>query len=258
MNRKYFFFDIDGTLTEKESRVVVPSAVEAVHRLQKAGHFCSIATGRAFYKAIGFARENGFHNMVFFGGNGIYLNDTFIESRPLPRETALTLYHQAVGAGYGVLTAIDDSVKVYADSFLFYDQVGPRQEPTTYIIDENFDIDAVPDIYKMYIAVPKEEESRLPALRDIGQLRFAKEYLTIQPDNKRNGILRMLELTGGSPEDVIVFGDDTNDLVMFTEPFYRVAMGNAEEILKQHADYVTDRNVDDGIFNACLHHGWFD
>ena len=67
----------------------------------------------------------------------------------------------------------------------------------------------------------------------------------------------MLEFAGGEPSDVVVFGDDTNDLVMFDDRFYKVAMGNACEALKEKADYVAERNVDDGIYKACQAHGWF-
>ena len=51
MNKKYFFFDIDGTLTDRATGKIVPSAQVALNELQKAGHFVAIATGRAHYKA---------------------------------------------------------------------------------------------------------------------------------------------------------------------------------------------------------------
>ena len=44
---------------------------------------------------------------------------------------------------------------------------------------------------------------------------------------------------------------------MFDENFFCVAMGNACDALKERADYITDKNVDDGIYNACVKHGWF-
>ena len=57
MSKKYFFFDIDGTLTDRKTGQIVPSALEAVKKLQDAGHFVSIATGRACYKAEKFRKE---------------------------------------------------------------------------------------------------------------------------------------------------------------------------------------------------------
>lgn len=72
MDKKYFFFDIDGTLTDNATKEVVPSVVEAVRKLQEAGHFVSIATGRANYKAEPFRAKYKFPNMVCNGGHGIY------------------------------------------------------------------------------------------------------------------------------------------------------------------------------------------
>ena len=258
MGKKYFFFDIDGTLTDRATGRIVPSAQEAVYRLQKAGHFVSIATGRAAYKSIGFARDHGFANMVCNGGHGIYIDGILRENEPIDYDKALAIYREAVSLGYGVLCAMDDSQKVYARDFAFYDQVGPRREPTTYIIDEKFDPADWDAIYKLYVSIPKEEESRMTLLNTLGNLRFVPQYLMYQWDDKKAGILRMLELTGGSAEDVVVFGDDTNDLVMFDPQFYCVAMGNGTDSLKAKADFVAAANVEDGIWKTCEAHGWFE
>ena len=42
MNKKYFFFDIDGTLTDRKTGKIVPSAQMALNELQKAGHFVAV------------------------------------------------------------------------------------------------------------------------------------------------------------------------------------------------------------------------
>ncbi len=258
MKRKYFFFDIDGTLTDKRTAVVVPSAIETVRKLEEAGHFVAIATGRAFYKAIPFAVNNGFHNMVAYGGHAIWLNEELVEQTPMDYDKCLQVYREAIAAGYGVLVTLDDTKDVYANSFRFVEQVGERKEPTRYIIDKDFDPADHDAIFKMYVSVPAGKESDIPSVDTIGHMRFIKDYLMFQPDEKKEGILRMLELTGGDPEDVVVFGDDTNDMEMFAKPFFRIAMGNANEELKAQADYVTDANVDDGIRNACRKFGWID
>lgn len=257
MRKKYFFFDIDGTLTDRETGKIVPSALEAIRKLKDAGHFVSIATGRARYKAERFRAENGFGHMVCNGGHGIVYQGELRENRPLDYGKALALYRQAQELGYGVYVALDDSDKVYADSFLFHEQAGKRKEPSVYIIDENFDPGKEDAIYKMYVSVPEDEEEKLTLKDTVGHLRFEKEYLMFQPDAKREGILRMLEYAGGTPEDVVVFGDDYNDLVMFDERFYCVAMGNGCEELKAKADYVAPANTEDGIYRTCEEHGWF-
>ena len=48
-----------------------------------------------------------------------------------------------------------------------------------------------------------------------------------------------------------------NDMVMFDPRWTSIAMGNACKELKEKASYVTDANVEDGIYKACQKFGWF-
>ncbi|WP_040210341.1 Cof-type HAD-IIB family hydrolase [Clostridium polynesiense] len=48
-------------------------------------------------------------------------------------------------------------------------------------------------------------------------------------------------------EEIICIGDNENDLSMIEYAGLGVAMGNAEEHVKQKADYVTDTNDEDGV-----------
>ena len=186
-----------------------------------------------------------------------------VENRPLDFEKALWLFRYCVDHGIGVLAAVDDSEKVYAKDFTFYDQIGIRREPTIYIIDENFDPTDFGTIYKLYTATTEEERKKLPFPEELGYVNFEPDYTIVQHDDKRAGLYRMLELLGvdrpvpGSM-DVIVFGDDTNDEDMFAPEFYKIAMGNGHPRLKAMADEVAPANIDDGIYRVCEKHGWFE
>ena len=87
-------------------------------------------------------------------------------------------------------------------------------------------------------------------------MRFVPDYLMFQYDAKHQGILDMMQHIGGDLKDVVVFGDDTNDMVMFDPQWTSVAMGNACQELKDIATLVTNANVDDGIYNICKKMGW--
>lgn len=261
MTRKYFFFDIDGTLTDRYTGKIVPSAARAVQKLEEAGHFVAINTGRAHYKARKFFDENGFDNMVCNGGKAIVVNKKLVENSPLVFTDALKLYEEAIEKGYGVLVADEDSELVRTRDFAFYDQAGIRKEPTTYVIDEKYNPKDKGIIYKLYISIPKMADEELlkilPAAGALGYLWFEPEYLLVQQDCKKEGILRILEIVGGKAEDVVVFGDDTNDLDMFAPEFYKVAMGNGHPALKAAADEIAPANVKDGIYKTCEKNGWF-
>ncbi|MBQ3272266.1 MAG: HAD hydrolase family protein, partial [Solobacterium sp.] len=66
--KRYFFFDIDGTLTDLKTGAFVPSGLQTIRELEAQGHFVAIATGRACYKTIPAAKAAGIHNYVANGG----------------------------------------------------------------------------------------------------------------------------------------------------------------------------------------------
>ena len=258
MNKKYFFFDIDGTITDDATKKPVPSALVALDKLQEAGHFVAIATGRAHYKARWFLDTVNIKNMVCCGGGGLVIDNELVENTPLDLEKAKTIVKEAEALGIGILLMLDDSKKCYSKNDLFRKQVGDRKEPTDYIIDPSLDYDSLKAIYKIYLALSKEDESKLTTKDLLPSLRYVQDYLMFQYDAKDLGIIRMVEHMHGDIKDVVVFGDGENDLVMFRKEWTSVAMGNACDSLKEKATYVTDKNVDNGIYNICQKMGWFE
>lgn len=257
LHKRYFFFDIDGTLTDNNTKMIVPSALVALRKLREAGHFVAIATGRAHYKAEAFVKSIDVDNMVCAGGACLVVDNKVMLNKPLDKEATLALIVEVEKLGFGILLMLDDSINVYAKNDLFVKQCGLRQEATNYIYDSNLDYYQLDDIYKVYISIPRDKQNLLKSLDKLGYLRFVEEYLMIQYDQKNVGIKEMLKLVGGKEEDVVVFGDDDNDIVMFNEAWCSIAMGNGKDSLKQIATYVTDANVDDGIYKACEKFGWF-
>ncbi|SEN48963.1 Cof-type HAD-IIB family hydrolase [Lihuaxuella thermophila] len=71
--------------------------------------------------------------------------------------------------------------------------------------------------------------------------------------HKGFGLQKMADFYQIPVRHTVAVGDHCNDLPMFQAAGYSVAMGNAEEIVKTGADYVTVTNEQDGVAEAIYH-----
>ena len=65
--------------------------------------------------------------------------------------------------------------------------------------------------------------------------------------NKGNAVKKLLEILNISKNEAIAIGDDNNDLAMFEQVGYRVAVDNAIDVVKEKANEITLSNDDDGV-----------
>jgi hydroxymethylpyrimidine pyrophosphatase-like HAD family hydrolase len=63
---------------------------------------------------------------------------------------------------------------------------------------------------------------------------------------KGSGLQTAMDRYGLSPEEVIAFGDEENDLPMFTVAGFAAAPANARPVVRAAADFVTGANTVDG------------
>ncbi|GAB1763791.1 Cof-type HAD-IIB family hydrolase [Priestia aryabhattai] len=71
--------------------------------------------------------------------------------------------------------------------------------------------------------------------------------------NKAKGIMTVCERLDISMDEVIAMGDSLNDMAMIEAAGCGIAMGNAQEAVKEAADWVTDTNVNNGVAKAISH-----
>jgi len=69
---------------------------------------------------------------------------------------------------------------------------------------------------------------------------------------KENALEVLGQMLGYRPDDVIVFGDELNDLGMFGREWCAVAVGNAREELKTKAHEVIGHHADDSVLKYIL------
>ncbi|MCJ7843122.1 Cof-type HAD-IIB family hydrolase [Lederbergia sp. NSJ-179] len=68
--------------------------------------------------------------------------------------------------------------------------------------------------------------------------------------NKANALKKVCDRIGITMDQVLAVGDSLNDLAMIQEAGCGVAMGNAQDLVKEAADWVTDTNEADGVAKA--------
>lgn len=75
------------------------------------------------------------------------------------------------------------------------------------------------------------------------------KYVQIMPvkSSKLSAIERIIAQLGFELSNVLAFGDDLNDLELIQACGFGVAMGNADNRIKECANYITVSNDDDGV-----------
>ena len=81
--------------------------------------------------------------------------------------------------------------------------------PGDLIIDETLDFHQVDQIFKIFIMATPKQESLLKSIHKLGYMRYHGDQLIVEPIEKYQGILKMVDILKGNPQDIVVFGDVT-------------------------------------------------
>ena len=111
-----------------------------------------------------------------------------------------------------------------------------------------------------------DRPERIPEVYEYLKEHFEKRYEIARTDSrsieisrkgisKGNALKRLMEEEGVRPEEVLAFGDGENDISLFRAVSHSIAMGNAEDYVKEHATDVTGTNNEDGIVMALEKYG---
>lgn len=254
MQKKYFFFDIDGTLAIGNTGVIPESTKKTISKLKENGHFVAIATGRLQANAINHCKEIGINNMVSDGGNGVTINGELIYHKPLNHNKCIELLEELESKEIGWSITCNNTCVRYANTDKFSNCVIDTYITT--VINPNLDFRRIKEFYKIYVSCSIDVQKEIKTLESMPVVRFNPNCLFIEPDDKSIGIKTIMDYFNAPYEDVVVFGDGTNDLKMFRDEWTCIAMGNGRDSLKEKATFVTKDCDEDGIEYACKHFKW--
>ena len=257
MKPKFVFLDIDGTLVDK-LETIHPSTVTAVELARRNGHKLFISSGR--YKGImpRCLAPLEFTDGVFAAGANVICGGKVIYNRTFSPEN----YDRIISAliRHGAFTVIESQLgddvlgETYREEFAMMRKwilsLGGKfleQTPKSLSNVGKF-------VYKSADCTNEELQKELGDICTIVTMSYPDSStggeIMQAGVNKSVGIHKVLEHYGADVSDTIAIGDGANDIEMLDLCGIGVAMGNAAEIVKQHADIVTDRIENDGLYKA--------
>lgn len=68
--------------------------------------------------------------------------------------------------------------------------------------------------------------------------------------SKGDAVRYLAKMLNIDTEEIVAIGDNENDISMFKVAGLAVAMGNGDDIIKEHANVITDTNDNDGVAKA--------
>lgn len=252
---KAAFFDVDGTLLSHKTKQVSQSTRAAIAELRGKGVKCIVATGRQISEMEklpvsdmtfdGYLTLNG---QMWLDGDKKVVDSTPIKGKVLDfllekfRDRSVPMMLVEKNRVY--VNCVSDHVRLVQAA------ISSPIPPIGSYSGE--------DIYQVCIYLCREEEALLePIAQDCVITRWAKGGVDVvaKGGGKVTGIRRYLQEQGVGRDEIIAFGDGENDMEMLSFAGIGVAMGNAEEKVKQAADYVTDDVDAEGIAKALRHFG---
>jgi len=236
MTAKYrlLALDMDGTLLNDE-QIITPTTVKWLQKAVDAGIHVCLSTGRAFTSAFPYAEQLGLETpMITVNGSEVWRAPHEIYRRSLMDPMLVKQMYEL---------AKEDDIWFWAYST---EKVHKQ---------DNWDGNVTGREWLKFGYHTEDDGLRhklLLRLQDMGGLEITNSSphnLEINPlgVNKAAGILEVCKLLGLDMSQVIAVGDSLNDLAAIQQAGLGVAMGNAQETVKEEADAVVASNNNDGI-----------
>lgn len=254
-------FDIDGTLINRGQQFINPPVVEAIHTLQDQGIEVIIATGRAYYFIMSNVKRslNANFTITINGGciynqhqkiiKQVFMDDhdtqTLIQNCRKDNNAIGLKCEQGVEIYHGFETFQNEYLHGFTEANILIDKTKETFSPSSSNKGMGcFILGNVQLVLAYHILM---NETTIVKAHETGCDVFPNQ------SGKEKAIDSVLESLNLTWDNVISFGDSSNDIKMLEHAAIGVAMGNGSSDAKAAADYITDSVLDDGIVSALKH-----
>lgn len=260
---KLIITDLDGTALRND-KTVSTATVKAFARCRSKGIPTAIATARYIAGARAYAETIQPDFQILTDGTLVYQQHKLVYSNTMSIQTTNRLLTELRRCGYASHIAIPTiyglfrypegcDVSASPSSVIDFQSPAFQNTPDGNTIGYHFDITR-PFPYpgnKLVAYLPSDEEAqRIADLCGCKQFHYRGESLYTfyhSTASKLDAIRHVTELLHITLQDVLVFGDDINDMEMIQHCGMGIAMGNALPEVKEIADLVIDTNEKDGL-----------
>lgn len=270
MRERAIFFDIDGTLIGFDG-VIPESAVKALGLAKENGHRLFICTGRPRCMVDERLAEYGFDGMICSSGAYLEYKGKAISEVTIPEERMKKLcrFFDSTTTAYGIQCARRTVYTVrHLEKILKLPTIKRRLErgqmeflrPIEVVEDYSSVSDAEKALYyDSTVPIERIRGALAPEFEVVPSsfeaLKTSSGEITQAEVTKAGGIREMTAYLDMMRKDVVAFGDSMNDLDMLKYAGLGIAMGNADDLIKSAADYVTLPIGEDGVYHALKHWG---
>lgn len=257
--RKLVSFDLDMTLLNHETYAIPDSALEALRRLREQGHVVVLATGRDMdnHYSRKYRDTVGADAVIHMNGTKITVGDQLIYEHRMDLGLLKRVLDFAEEQGYSLGATIGDedyythSELVRENDLRRWGNCGRQFRDPKKLLDLGVRTLA-------YIGAPEGAHVIEEAFPELKLPLFAGLQgadVIEKAASKAQGLERLCRHYGIDLKDTYAFGDSMNDYEIVQTAGVGIAMGNALEVLKEAADYVTADIREDGVYKACVHFG---
>ncbi|WP_277491669.1 MULTISPECIES: Cof-type HAD-IIB family hydrolase [unclassified Breznakia] len=258
MEKKYIFFDVDGTITTgvEYGNEIPEDTLQTIKDLKAKGHFLSLATGRPYFHAKMMAERVGIDNIVCNGGYSIYLKGKQIFQKGMDEVELDRLINECEDHNIPYAISVEGEDHFVTNNEALKKQVDDYEFWGVMELNPTFDGRDYKQITRMIVDDSYWNYEHNEEYNKIILMRYYAPFMIVEPDDKIGGIHEVMDYLNAPKEDIVTFGDGHNDIKMLEASPLGIAMGNAVDELKEVADYITSGSNESGIRNACKHFGW--
>lgn len=253
---KFAAFDVDGTTLPYTHPAFSDKTIEAFHSLKRNGIKTILATGREFV-TIGNLIEQIGDLDYFIGANGAFIYD--IKNDQMLYENSI--YYKDFEIFYTKMLPFVDSISVMDKNF---GHVSEHTDVDTWFLKPHIrklkDMDFF-NLDRKHLHIITVNSMRKD-VRKIAEKVIAENHLNLSIQSewhkglfiaatgvtKSSALKWLVTHEESSLDNLIAFGDATNDIEMIRDAGIGVAMAQSDDGLHEVADYIAPECNDDGVY----------